>query len=85
MELHEFQGASSLPHVVVINHLFLKITTSNLIHLYLANRFFLVYFMHEKKSHLLNGIATNPLEHKMKRFLKDCQLWSQEAIDNMIG
>ena len=44
------QGATSLPNVVVIELLFLKIITNTcLTYLYPANIFFLVHFMDEKK------------------------------------
>ena len=50
MELHEFQGAMSLLIEVLIKHVFLKITKSNLTYLYPANSFFLMLFMDEKKN-----------------------------------
>ena len=85
MELHEFQGARSLPNVVLIKHLFLNITNSNLTYLNSTNSFFLAHFMEEKRPSRSHGTETNHSEHKMKCFLMDSPLWSQDVIDNMIG
>ena len=86
MELHEFQGARSFPNVVIIKHVFLKITKSNLNYFYPANSFF-SRALHgwKKKAICSHGTETNPSEHQMKCFLMDSPMWSQDVIDNMNG
>ena len=63
MELHEFQGAMSLPNVVLIKYVFLKITKSNLTYPYPTNIFFLVRLMHEKKpsAHMVLKLTTQSI------------------------
>ena len=85
MELHEIQGARSLPNVVLIKLLFLKITTNSN---YLISTLQTVFSraLHAwKKAICSHGTETNPSEHKMKCFLMDSPLWSQDVIDNMIA